>query len=567
MKREWFVKARGTNRVESAPMSAADTVVPKRSRAGDRGDSALLGRPDFAWRVLILLNLFRLTVAFLLLTAYFVVEDPRIIGSASPRLAWVTLLGMLAVGCVELALLPKRSPSATWHLVLQFAADVAAVTLLMHASGGVSSGLGGVLVVTVGGLALLVRSDHAFLLAAVATLALLTQQTLAQWEGLTDTAEYAPTGILGAVIFVIAAVVQILRRQLVETQALAEQRGVDLRNLVELNDYIVRHLRESIVVVDGDNRVRLINESAAKHLGTHVNARGLGLASVAPQLSESLEAWRARKTRSAAFASTDGTTSIEPHFAPLGSHRRGGVLVFLEDTTLIAERVQQAKLAALGRLSASIAHEIRNPLGAMSHAGQLLAESPSLAAEDHRLTDIILLNARRVSQIVESVLALSRKAAARPEKLLLRAWLEDFGREFMQTLELSENAVRVVDHAAEIEIEMDPTHLHQIVWNLCDNAVKYASATAGAICVELSCGLVETSGRAFLDVADRGAGIAEDQAEEIFEPFYTGQAGGTGLGLYISRELAGRNGATLRYHPRPGGGSVFRILLADPHRW
>jgi len=136
-----------------------------------------------------------------------------------------------------------------------------------------------------------------------------------------------------------------------------------------------------------------------------------------------------------------------------------------------------------------------------------------------------------------------------------------------QELELYEGAVAVTSASADVEAEMDPTHLHQIVWNLCDNAVKYASATAGAIAVELSCGYLETSGRPFLEVADRGPGVQPGSVDEIFEPFFTGQPGGTGLGLYISRELAERNGATLRYHARPGGGSQFRVVFADPSRW
>ena len=266
------------------------------------------------------------------------------------------------------------------------------------------------------------------------------------------------------------------------------------------------------------------------------------------------------------FTSPDGG-SIQPHFAPFSGGRTGGVVIFLEDTSLIAERVQQAKLAALGRLSASIAHEIRNPLGAMSHAGQLLAESPSMGDDEHRLTDIIRVNARRVSQIVESVLALSRREAAHPESLQLVPWVEDFTREFVQTLELYEGAVSLVGSSPDIEVRMDPTHLHQILWNLCDNAVKYASAAAGAIAVEISCGILEPSGRPYLEVADRGPGIKPDKVEQIFEPFYTSQPGGTGLGLYISRELAERNGAALRYQPRPGGGSAFRIVFADPRRW
>lgn len=123
------------------------------------------------------------------------------------------------------------------------------------------------------------------------------------------------------------------------------------------------------------------------------------------------------------------------------------------------------------------------------------------------------------------------------------------------------------DVAPEIEVRMDLTHLHQIVWNLCDNAVKHASAAAGATTVEIDCGRLETSARPYLEIADRGPGIDPDTVEEVFEPFYTGEAGGTGLGLFISRELCECNGATLRYQPREGGGSVFRVIFTDPARW
>jgi two-component system sensor histidine kinase PilS (NtrC family) len=479
------------------------------------------------------------------------------------------LVALLLAGCVFLILLQRRQPSLAWQTYLQFATDLFAVTLLLHASGGVPSGIGGMLIVSVGTLSLLLRSERAFLLAAVTALALLGEQTYSQLHGMTTVAQYAPAGILGAVAFVITAVVQLLRTRLVETEALAEQRGLDLRNLVELNEYIIQHLRESIVVVDGDDQVRLINESAVKQLGASAGGAEVKLATVSTELARGLESWRRGDQvdrAEMAFPVADGA-NIQPHFAPLSAGRDGGVVIFLEDTSLIAERVQQAKLAALGRLSASIAHEIRNPLGAMSHAGQLLAESPGMGQAEHRLTDIIRVNARRVSQIVESVLALSRRAPAHPERLQLIPWVEDFIREFLQTLELYEGAVSLAGGSSDIEVRMDPTHLHQILWNLCDNAVKYASVAAGAIAVEITCGVLEPSGRPFLEVADRGPGIKPDKVEQIFEPFYTSQPGGTGLGLYISRELAERNGAALRYQARRGGGSAFRIVFADPKRW
>src|SRR5688572_23198744 len=549
-------------------MSAVDAVDTQRAKSPSRPAANPSVTADFAWRVLVLLNLFRLSVGAVLLAIFYLVDSPRIVGETNSELAWWALMGLLAAGCAFLILLHQRTPGTRWQTYLQFAADLVAVALLIHASGGISSGLGGVLIVSVGTLALLLPTERAFLLAAVATLALLGQQTYAQLHGITTVAQFAPVGILGAVIFVITAVVQLLRTRLVETEALAEQRGLDLRNLVELNEYIIQHLRESIVVVDGEDQIRLINESAIKQLGGGSNSGELNLATISAELASQLRRWRSGSNVDRAqmsFTSPDGA-SIQPHFAPLSTARTGGVVIFLEDTSLIAERVQQAKLAALGRLSASIAHEIRNPLGAMSHAGQLLAESPSMGKDEHRLTDIIRVNARRVSQIVESVLALSRREAAHPERLQLIPWVEDFAREFVQTLELYEGAVSLVA-SPDIEVRMDPTHLHQILWNLCDNAVKYASAAAGAIAVEISCGVLEPSGRPYLEVADRGPGIKPDKVEQIFEPFYTSQAGGTGLGLYISRELAERNGAALRYQPRRGGGSAFRIVFADPRRW
>lgn len=548
--------------------TAGALITPDAKRSSKPGQEAEF--VDFAWRALTLLHLFRLLLGAVLLSVFFLVAEPRLIGSHDPSLAWAAIAAMLGSSCVLLLLTQRRLFGVRLQTYVQFAVDLIALIALMHASGGVSSGFGGLLVVSVGGAALLVPQDRAFFLAAVTALALLLEQMLAQWQGMTGVEQFAPAGILGAVIFVITGVVQLLRRRVVETEALAMQRGVDLQNLVELNEYIIQHLRESIVVVDAGDRIRLINESAVKHLGTNAQAADKPMRSVSPTLTDRLIRWRAMQDETAtdrAFASADGSTNVQPHFAPLGANRGEGVVIFLEDVSLIAEKVQQSKLAALGRLSASIAHEIRNPLGALSHAGQLLAESSAMGPDEHRLTDIIRVNSKRVSQIVDSVLALSKRDTTRPEHLRLRAWSEAFADEFVRTQELYEGAIAVSGDAADVEAQMDPTHLHQVLWNLCDNAVKYASVAAGAISVELTPGTQETSGRPYLEIADRGPGVPSDKVEQIFEPFYTGQRGGTGLGLYICRELCERNGATLRYGPRAGGGSVFRIVFADPNRW
>jgi two-component system sensor histidine kinase PilS (NtrC family) len=268
------------------------------------------------------------------------------------------------------------------------------------------------------------------------------------------------------------------------------------------------------------------------------------------------------------MSDSDGGSRVTAHLAPLGkdNQRSGPVLVFLEDTSLMNARVQQSKLASLGRLSASIAHEIRNPVGAMSHAGQLLAESEAMTADDLRLTEIIRTHADRVSHIIDNVLQLSRRESSRPEELQLEPWLNDFAAEFTRTLELQEGELSVAEAAEGLAVRMDPSHLRQILWNLCDNAVKYASETGG-ILVELKAGRSLRHDRPYLEVLDQGHGVNPQTVDKIFEPFYTDKSGGTGLGLYISRELCELNRATLVYQARDGGGSIFRIIFSDSARW
>jgi two-component system sensor histidine kinase PilS (NtrC family) len=242
------------------------------------------------------------------------------------------------------------------------------------------------------------------------------------------------------------------------------------------------------------------------------------------------------------------------------------VIVFLEEPDLLELREQQSRLAALARLSASIAHEVRNPVHAMSQAGQLLAEAPGLTSGDRRLTQIIRTNAERVSHIIDSVLKLSRGERTRLAQLSLRSWTEEFRQEFCDTMQwpLSRLSVRGPKRAPEVRA--DPGQLRQIVWNLCENAVRHAMPEDREEPVELVYGRLIPNARPFLEVSDRGPGVAPEHVERIFEPFFS-QGSGTGMGLYLARQLAQSNGATLLYQARPGGGSTFRIIFTDPLRW
>ena len=527
---------------------------------------------DLTWRVLGTLNLFRLLLAVVLLGLFFASGDPRFFGDRYPALFSATAAGYLVFSIVSGLAIRQRWVTAGPQILAQVAVDIVAIVVLMHSSGGISSGLGGLLVVFVGAGSLVLPLQVPAFFAAIATLAVLGEQFFSQVGGVSDTSNYSAAGVLGAIIFAISLAARPLARRIQFSEALAHQRGVDLANLSELNEYIVQHLRESIVVVDTDERIRLINTSAAQLLGAPVDCHGMALAEASKDLAAHVSAWRKYQAETPhtefSMVAADQSARIKAHLAPLGKsdERSGPILVFLEDASLMNARVQQSKLASLGRLSASIAHEIRNPVGAMSHAGQLLAESNALSVDDVRLTEIIRTHAERVSHIIDNVLQLSRRESSRPERFELEPWLRDFAQEFTRTLELQEGELSVADVAENLEIRMDPSHLRQVLWNLCDNAVKYASETGG-IMVELQAGQTQRTGQPFLEVLDHGHGIDPQTVDKIFEPFYTDRSGGTGLGLYISRELCELNRATLVFQPRETGGSIFRIVFADPARW
>jgi two-component system sensor histidine kinase PilS (NtrC family) len=525
---------------------------------------------DLAWRVIGLVNLYRLLVPPALYALFAFAGANSSLGEARPPLFLWTCIVYLAAGVAIVVggrrLLPNLRVTTFVHAMV----DAIAISLLMFASGGVASGIGILFVVPVGAMALLADNRDAFVLAALATMALFAQQIGGHVTGTADAADYPATGILGGIVFLVALLAWPLARRLRDTEATVRRQQVDLANLAQLSQYIVQHLRESIVVVDHENRIRLINETAAQLLGDRSAYPGALLGETSPQLLYLLETWRSRTATPAAsvqtFVGADGGHVIQPHFASLGGSEPSPVIVFLEDTELLAAKIQQSKLAGLGRLSASIAHEIRNPVGAMSHAAQLLGESSSLTPEDKRLTEIVRTNGDRVREIIENVMSMARRENSRPERLILAEWLNGFREEFSATMQIVPERLSISSLLADVEVQVDPSQLRQIVWNLCENALKYGSTEPQSV-IELRVGRLASTARPFLEVADRGPGIAVQNRERIFEPFFTGSERGTGLGLFLARELAQTNGATLLYEPRTSGGSLFRLVFRDPERW
>ncbi|MFO7483823.1 ATP-binding protein [Oceanibaculum nanhaiense] len=529
--------------------------TPRDLPDGDREEA-------LSWRPLRFLTLYRLTLAGLLTAIFFMLPANRALGGQAPWLFGSVSLAYLGFALVAGFAARLRRPRYGIQAFVQILVDILAIVLLMHAGGGLESGLGILLILAVAVGGLLLPGRLAYFFAAVATLAILSEFSLSMLTGHGGSGEdFTRVGLLGAGLFTTAVIAHLLAQRIRETEALAEQRGVDLANLARLNQHVIQRLQSGILVVDEQERVHLMNDTARVMLQTPHERTGAPLRHMSPELSEQLRRWRADPGRAPEiFTPAASQVSLAPRFTALGRTHASATLIFLEDTAALAQQAQQMKLAALGRLTASIAHEIRNPLGALSHAGQLLAESPRLDAGEQRLTEIIRNNSQRMNHIIEDVLQLSRRGQTQPKELVLNDWLRDFIDELVRCGRLVPGQLSLdtsVD-AAAVHISFDPGHLHQITWNLVHNALTHGGGR-----VELRLGGT-AAGQPCLDVLDRGPGIAAETEAQIFEPFFTTAASGTGLGLYLARELCELNRARLGYEPRAGGGSRFRITFLQP---
>jgi two-component system sensor histidine kinase PilS (NtrC family) len=513
------------------------------------------------WQPLRLLTTYRLALASLLIALYFALMDSNPFNVELSGLFETTLFAYLLFGVAAGLAARARWPGYELQALVQVLADIAAIALLLHATGGVASALSVLLVVAVVFGTLVLPGRLAYLFAAVATLAVLIETGITSL--LPDTAgagAVTRAGLVGAVLFMAAGLTHLLVVRARESAALAARRGVDLANLEQLNRYIVQQLESGLLVIDQHQYVHLANDYARRLLNLN-DDRPQRLEHAAPRLAEQFRNWAAdHQWQPQPIQSSDASTSLIPRFSALTTSEGRGALILLDDSVRLAQQSQQLKLASLGRLTASIAHEIRNPLGAISHAAQLLGESDQLTSADQRLTGIIERHTRRVNTIIEDVLQLSRGSASHPQRLQLDQWLPTFREDFTQSRGIDHAHLELDIASSPLALQVDPGHLHQVLTNLCENALRHCPDRDAPVVLHA---WQDDHGAVVVEVVDKGPGIDPDTAEKMFEPFFTTAASGTGLGLYIARELCELNQARLSYRPDPDGGSRFRIQFSQ----
>jgi len=523
------------------------------------------------WKLLTFFNLYRLMIAVAAAAISMTVGTLPPFGLTSPGLFQLASLIYAAFSLVFVFTIRQRKPDFESQATVLAFADVIMITMLMHASGGVSSGLGLLLLVAVAGCSLMLGKRLTIFYASLATVATLLEHSWGLLTGVETAGSsvvegYPQVGMLGIGLFATAYLGYTLASRLRATEALAERRGIDLANLAKINELVIQRMQSGVLVCDPAGNIRMINQTAQKFLGQPAALKKkTSLSDLSPDLAIQLFQWqgnnpghRARKL----FTTHSGYTLL-PRFVFLGETKDSGTLVFLEDMAILKQQAQQLKMSALARLTASIAHEIRNPLGAITNAAQLLSESPQPDNESKRLTKIIDEQSRRMNVIVENVTQLSRRDRVNPVRLALSPWLEEFVRHQAEAALAPKEAFAIIG-AERIEICVDPDQLYQVVYNLSQNALRHSPPFTGTPLIKLLGGM-DAEGRPFLDAIDWGKGVPPEIVDSIFDPFFTTTPKGTGLGLYIARELCEGNGATLDYHPGDGGvGSRFRVTFARP---
>ena len=515
------------------------------------------------WKPLRLLSFYRVILAGLLAVLFFSIPEDTGLGLRQQDLYAVTSIAYLAFSVSAGFAARLRIPGYELQSFIQIVVDILAITVLMFASGGQASGLGVLLLIAVAAGCILLPGRMAFLFAAIAAIAVMGEEVYSSvFLQISNTSGYTQAGLLGLALFVTAAVTNLLVGRIKETEALARRRGIDIANLAKLNAHIVQRLQAGIIVTDHEQRIRLINQAAQKLLNLASVENDRPLEELSPKLFARLEDWRSTPDAVQAVEPTRiGDIKVIPHFTQLDTADGMGSLIFLEDAAMLAKQAQQLKLASLGRLTASIAHEIRNPLGAISHATQLLNESEDFNDSDQRLITIIGDHTRRVNAVVENVLELSRPGNSSPHRIRVRDWLDEFVDEFVNSGNCEAEQIEISITPKDVEVYMDPSLLHQVVWNLCQNATQHGAQDNLPFKLRLVCETSSSTQKPHLDIIDNGPGIAPDDAETIFEPFFTTRSTGTGLGLYIAREICENNQCSLDYRPMEGVGSCFRITF------
>ena len=515
-------------------------------------------------RVVNYLSFFRLFISLALAFAY---QSGALVQSQTfdNQTLTITTLAAYFVLAIYLFVASQRENANYFYLAqTSLFVDILFLTLLFYIFGGLESDLAVLLVFVCASAAIVLPLRLALFLASIATLAVIGESVLGGMLRSGEIKDLLRSGLFGVTNFLTAILAHLMANWLRDYRLIAERQERTLTRLEQINELIIRRMRSGVLAVDRDGEIRLMNESAWFLLGSPP-ALERTLPDVSAELYTVMKAWRDDPTaQTGAITLRASQAQVVPKFVLLPGDRDIRVLIFLEDNDVVARRATEMSANSLAKLSGSIAHEIRNPLAAISHAAQLLGESEQIPESENRLIDIIQNHSRRMNGIIQNILQLSRREKSRPELFDLSSWLGELVKEFrgaMPTLKLKPELGIGTDDD-QLMVMFDRSQLHQALWKLMENAVEHAGREDEEPCISLRLNRQRSSGHCVVSVEDNGSGIPEDRIGNIFEPFYTTRQLGSGLGLYVARQLCEANQAELTVDSSAERGTRFHIRLA-----
>ena len=511
-------------------------------------------------RVFAVYNVYRLVIGSVLFALFLSTATDQTAGESYLNQQLMGA-GLLVLSSIILAFVATRTPLDSEPGIFSvLLLDVLATTLIAHPNAVLGGGFSALYLVTVAAASMLLRDRQlATLVAALATLSILVDTVFHLATDTSDQGGLLAAGLRGILIFVVSWIGQIVTANMTVAEQRAQEATSEAERLQELNDEIVEHIQTGILAVSRDDQVRAVNDAARDLL--NLGHRGAqSVESIDPNLALALEEWRAGGgQRPQPFQPKGVTRTVLPRFTSVDETRAGEALLFIDDYTPMTQFAQSLKLNSLGRLTGSIAHEIRNPLAAVSNAVQLLAENPNMNESDRALTSIMLNNTQRINDTVNHVLELSRRVPPDFKALNLDIWIPDYLEEFKEGR--ADQPTIYLQQETPVSITADEKQLKRVLDNLLDNALRHSELKTGKLEAHLAVSASPSSNLCHLDIIDFGDGVPESSQSRLFEPFFTTTASGTGLGLYLCKELCESNGAGLRYRRTEAGESAFRVSL------
>ena len=509
-------------------------------------------------RTTLILSAFRFLLSLFFVLTVFYVDDKNWLTHENQLLFFKLSVSYFIFSTIAVVMNALNLAESRFGFPIQIMADIVFIILLMHVAGGIGSGLGILLIIVIVTASLISQGRLALFYAAIATIGLLLEHTLQLYFSGLESISYTQPVMLGLSCFATAWLAHSLGLRMQHSEALASARGIDLENMAQINARITEEMQDGVLVIDEAFRVRHFN-AQAENLLSLSQAQDLNLTDHLPSIALLTRNWLNSDEKNNQFNLTIHDQELRIRLMPISqapTSRHLGAVILIQDWSQLQSKAQQAKLAALGRLTANIAHEVRNPLSAISHANQLLQEEPALSGFG-RILQIIEDNIHRIDKIIKDVLELNRRDRTHQEPIELNKFMLDFYTQFCAVEKITPNFFNLNLMPTSATILFDQRHLTQILWNLCKNGWEHGQKKSGSLMLALT---QKQAHRLQIEVTDDGLGVTDAQQSKLFEPFYTTKSTGSGLGLYISRELAEANGAQLSYQSATTG-STFSLTI------